>query len=61
VLARKGDAVAVATLERHVTALETERNATRCTVHWQFTSQQARVKLVDLYPVKQTQLDCMLV
>lgn len=47
----------VATLERRVTALETERNAARCTIHWQFTSLQARVKLVDLYPVTQTQLD----
>jgi hypothetical protein len=47
----------VATLERRVTALEKERNAARCTIHWQFTSQQARVKLADLYPVKQTPLD----
>jgi DDE superfamily endonuclease len=47
----------LATLEWRVTALETERNAARCTIHWQFTSQQARVKLADLYPVKQTQLD----
>ncbi len=29
----------------------------RGTIHWQFTSQQGRVKLADLYPVKQTQLD----
>lgn len=44
----------VATLERRVSALEAERNAARCTIHWQFTSQQARTKLTDLYPVKQT-------
>ncbi len=47
----------VATLERRVNTLEAERNAARCTIHWQFTCQQARVKVVDLYPVKQTQLD----
>jgi hypothetical protein len=44
----------VATLERRVTALEAERNQARCTIHWQFTSQQARTKLADLYPLKQT-------
>jgi hypothetical protein len=42
------------TLDRRVKALETERNAARCTTHWQFISQKARTKLVDLYPVKQT-------
>jgi hypothetical protein len=47
----------VATLERRVTALETERNAAHCTIHWQFTSQDARTKLADLYPVTQTKVD----
>ena len=42
------------TLARRVAALEAERNAARCTIHWQFTSQRARTKLADLYPVKQT-------
>jgi hypothetical protein len=41
------------TLEQRVKTLEAERNATRCTIHWQFTSQQARTKLVDLYPIKE--------
>ena len=43
-----------ATLARRVAALEAERNAAHCTIHWQFTSQRARTKLADLYPVKQT-------
>lgn len=37
-------------LKHNVQALETERNATRATVHWLFTSQDARVKLHRLYP-----------
>jgi hypothetical protein len=37
-----------------VQALEAKRNAARSTIAWQFTSQQARTKLVELYPVKQT-------
>jgi hypothetical protein len=45
------------TLERRVRTLEAERNAARCTIHWQFTSPQARAKLADLYPVVQTKLD----
>jgi hypothetical protein len=45
------------TLAERVASLEAERNAARATIHWQFTSQQARVKLANLYPVKQTQLD----
>lgn len=45
------------TLERRVVALETERNAAHCTIHWQFTSQDARTKLADLYPVIQSKLD----
>jgi hypothetical protein len=43
----------LATSDQRVKILETERNAARCTIHWQFTSQKARTKLVDLYPVKQ--------
>jgi len=42
------------TLDRRVKALEAERNAARCAIHWQFTSQQARTKLPDLYPIKET-------
>ncbi len=49
-----GDAAA---LRQRVDALEAERNAAHATIHWQFTSRQARTKLADLYPVKQTQLD----
>jgi hypothetical protein len=45
------------TLERRVTALEHERNDAHCTIHWQFTSHQARTKLADLYPVIQSNLD----
>jgi hypothetical protein len=45
------------TLGRRVQALESERNAARCTIHWQFTSQKARTTLVDLYPVKETYVD----
>jgi len=40
-----------------VQTLETERNAARATIHWQFTSREARIALVDLYPVKQTERD----
>jgi hypothetical protein len=42
----------VTTLRQRVDALERERNAARCTIQWQFTSQQARTTLADLYPVK---------
>jgi hypothetical protein len=38
------------TLRQNVQALEAERNAVRATVHWCFTSQDARVKLHRLYP-----------
>jgi hypothetical protein len=38
----------VTTLERRVVALESERNEAHCTLHWQFSSQQARTKLADL-------------
>jgi hypothetical protein len=40
----------VGTLQRRVSALETERNAACCTICWQFTAQQARSKLANLYP-----------
>ncbi len=39
-----------ATLQREVKALEDERNNKQRTVNWQFTSQDARVKLHRLYP-----------
>ena len=41
-------------LRQRVDALEGERNAAHATIHWQFTSQQARTKLADLYPIKET-------
>jgi hypothetical protein len=47
----------LATLERRVIALETERNVGHCSIHWQFTSEQARTKLTDRYLVTQAQLD----
>jgi hypothetical protein len=43
-----------ATLEQRIKALEVERNAAQCHIHWQFTSQKARSTLIDLYPIKQT-------
>ncbi len=45
------------TLTRRVGALEAERNAAQATIRWQFTTQQARTKLPDLYPVTQSKLD----
>lgn len=45
------------TLCHRVNALETERNAAHATMRWQFTSQQARVTLADLYPVTKNNLD----
>jgi hypothetical protein len=33
-----------------VTAWEAERNARQATVHWQFTTEDARIKLRKLYP-----------
>jgi len=39
----------VETLRKEITAWETERNQTRATVHWQFTTEKARVKLERLY------------
>ncbi|MEO7001334.1 MAG: IS630 family transposase [Ktedonobacterales bacterium] len=45
------------TLERRVGALETERNAARCRIRWQFTVDDARTKLHDLYPVHNSKTD----
>jgi len=39
-----------ASLKRHVAALELERNNKQATVDWQFTCDDARVKLKRLYP-----------
>jgi hypothetical protein len=41
----------LSTLQRRVSALEAERNHARATIQWQFTSQQARVTLANLYPI----------
>jgi hypothetical protein len=41
------------TLRQRVLAVETERNAQRRGIAWQFTSRDARVKLERLYPVKE--------
>jgi hypothetical protein len=38
------------TLARETRALEDERNAAHATVHWRFTTQDARTKLHRLYP-----------
>jgi hypothetical protein len=38
------------TLRREVGALETERNTHQSTVHWRFTTPDARIKLRRLYP-----------
>src|SRR5215470_15795778 len=40
-------------LRRQVSAVETERNAHRCGIAWQFTSRDARGILERLYPVKE--------
>jgi len=39
-----------ATLKRELAAVEGARNTTRAKIHWQFTTAQAREKLVHLYP-----------
>ena len=46
-----------AALRRQVAAVETERNAQRRGIAWQFTSRDARRKLERLYPVKATEAD----
>jgi hypothetical protein len=40
-----------ASLKTQIAALEAERNAAKATVHWRFTSPDARIKLKRLYPV----------
>ena len=40
----------VETLQHEVAALEAERNARQSTVHWRFTTEDARIKLRRLYP-----------
>lgn len=40
----------VAALKQRVAALETERNAAHATIHWRFTTTDARSKLARLYP-----------
>jgi len=37
-------------LTRRVAVLETERNASRATINWRFTTDDARIKLARLYP-----------
>jgi hypothetical protein len=44
-------------LRQRIATLEAERNAQRCTISWRFTSQDARVKLHDLYPTLKNKLD----
>lgn len=39
-----------ATLKRKTAAIETARNSAHATVHWQFTSKDARIRLAQLYP-----------
>ena len=41
----------VETLKREVAAWEEARNSAGMTVHWQFTTEQARIKLRKLYPI----------
>jgi hypothetical protein len=47
-----------AALRRQISAVETERNAQRRGICWQFTSRDARCKLERLYPVKESSSDC---
>ena len=44
-------------LRERIAALEAERNTHRCTISWRFTSNDARVKLHDLYPDIKNNLD----
>jgi hypothetical protein len=44
-------------LRERIAALEAERNAHRCTISWRFTSNDARDKLHDLYPIVKNNLD----
>src|SRR6266581_2767270 len=54
-LSRRVESMSV--LRERITALEAERNALRCTISWRFTSNDARDKLHDLYPVVNNNLD----
>ena len=38
------------TLKREIAALETERNQAAATIHWRFSTEDARVKLQHIYP-----------
>lgn len=40
----------LATVAAEVSAWETARNSAKATVRWQFTTDEARVELVSLYP-----------
>jgi len=42
-----------ATLERHVEAWQRRRNAATTKADWQFTTQDARIKLRKLYPARE--------
>ena len=44
-------------LRERIATLEAERNAQGCTISWRFTSNDARVKLHDLYPIVKNNLD----
>ncbi len=44
-------------LRQRIATLEAERNAKLCTISWRFTSNDARSKLHDLYPVVNNNLD----
>jgi hypothetical protein len=46
------------TLIREVAAWQAHRNQARVTVDWQFTNQEARIKLKRLYPVVKEQNSC---
>lgn len=37
-------------LQRHCTSIQNKRNRTHATVNWQFTADNARIKLQRLYP-----------
>jgi hypothetical protein len=45
------------TLRQRVATQVADRNARHCRIRWQFTATEARLKLHDLYPVRNTQLD----
>jgi len=44
----------IATMQRDVIAWETHRNNKRAVIKWQFTTEDARVKLLKIYPSIQT-------